>query len=56
MRIIEITDFAMIWWQPNIKTRREKYSAFAIFKNQQEANLAFENINENQDKVRPDDT
>ncbi|PSR87958.1 Small RNA degrading nuclease [Actinidia chinensis var. chinensis] len=42
-------DFA-IEIKPNIKTRREKYSAFAIFKNQQEANLAFENINENQDK------
>ncbi|XP_057481296.1 small RNA degrading nuclease 1-like [Actinidia eriantha] len=41
-------DFA-IEIKPNIKTRREKYSAFAIFKNQQEANLAFENINENQD-------
>ncbi|XP_028087486.1 uncharacterized protein LOC114288198 isoform X1 [Camellia sinensis] len=34
----------MIWWQPNKKAGGKKYSAFANFKNQEEANQAFENI------------
>ncbi|KAA8547150.1 hypothetical protein F0562_003584 [Nyssa sinensis] len=34
----------------NKKARGEKYSALAIFKNQQEADQAFENVNGNQEK------
>lgn len=41
----------MILLQPNKKAGGDKYSAFAIFKNQQEANQAFESINGDKEKV-----
>ncbi|KAF7130539.1 hypothetical protein RHSIM_Rhsim10G0113000 [Rhododendron simsii] len=36
--------------KPNKKAGRDKYSAFAIYKNQREANQAFESINGNKEK------
>lgn len=41
----------MILLQPNKKAGGDKYSAFAIYKNQREANQAFESINGNKEKV-----
>jgi hypothetical protein len=43
--------WCMIFWQSSKKAQEDKYSLFAIFKNSQEADQAYENVKSTQEKV-----